>query len=113
MKYNPAIVSKWFAEHGLYPVAEHRFHPKRQWRFDWAFSPDDKKVALEVEGGVWTSGRHTRGSGFVKDMSKYNEAACLNWRVLRVQPQDLCTMDTVEMVKRCLAQLEISGDMNI
>jgi very-short-patch-repair endonuclease len=69
------------------PATEHRFHPTRKWRFDYAWP--EHKVALEVEGAVWTHGRHTRGSGFVKDMEKYNTAAVLGWMVLRVQTKEL------------------------
>ena len=63
------------------PEQEYRFHPTRRWRFDFAWSAC--KVAVEVEGGTWTGGRHTRGSGFEKDCEKYNAAALLGWRVLR------------------------------
>ena len=72
------------------PEKEYRFHPKRQWRFDYAW-PDKNGggVACEIEGGVWTRGRHTRGGGFVKDLEKYNEATKLGWKVLRFTPQDL------------------------
>lgn len=62
-------------------VPEYKFHPTRRWRFD--FAKPDEKIAVECEGGVWTGGRHTRGSGFVKDTEKYNQAAILGWRVLR------------------------------
>ena len=106
MKYNPTIVQAFFDEHLLFADLEYQFHPLRKWRFDFVFfrilGPKSAKGALEVEGGVWTSGRHTRGSGFVADMEKYNEAARLGWRVLRVQPKDLCTMDTVKLIKDTL-----------
>lgn len=69
------------------PIAEYRFHPKRKWRFDWAWP--DKLIALEQEGAVWTQGRHTRGSGFINDMEKYNEAARLGWRVFRFTPKEI------------------------
>ena len=82
------------------PVAELRFHPKRRWKFDFAWP--EQKVALEVEGGVWVGGRHTSGAGFVKDMEKYNEATCAGWRLLRVQPKDLLTMNTVGLLRRAL-----------
>jgi len=63
----------------------------------------EAKIALEIEGGVWSGGRHTSSAGFVKDMAKYNRAACLGWRVLRVQPSELLTLATVQLVKeaRC------------
>lgn len=69
------------------PQTEYRFDGSRKWRFDLAWP--DQKIALEIEGGVWTGGRHNRGSGFVKDIEKYNRAACLGWRVLRTVPQEL------------------------
>ena len=78
------------------PVYEYRFHSTRKWRFDYAWP--DKKLALEVEGGVWTQGRHTRGSGFVGDMEKYNAAATMGWRILRVQPCDIKNAGTMAMI---------------
>ena len=60
---------------------EHRFHPVRRWRFDFAWPA--AKVAVEIEGGTWNAGRHTRGSGFAQDCEKYNTAVVCGWRVLR------------------------------
>lgn len=82
------------------PVAEYRFHPVRKWRFDYAWPA--QKIALEVEGGVWTGGRHTRGAGFLKDCEKYNTAAIFGWRVLRVTPAQLMTAETCEMLRGVL-----------
>ncbi len=99
------------------PVAEYRFC-ERRWRFDWAWPHNMvcrveagnvfeaievvSPLALEVEGGVWVQGRHTRGSGFVKDMEKYNEAAAQGWRILRVTPARLCHPDTLDLIRRAL-----------
>lgn len=69
------------------PVPEYRFHPTRKWRLDYAWP--DRRLALEVEGGIWMRGRHTRGSGFRKDMEKYNTLAIAGWRLLRVCPADV------------------------
>lgn len=63
------------------PVQEHTFAPPRRWRFDLAWPA--LMVAVEVDGGTWTQGRHTRGSGYELDCEKLNRAAALGWRVLR------------------------------
>lgn len=83
------------------PTPEYRFHPTRKWRIDYAFV--DQRVALEVEGAVWTSGRHTRGSGFVKDMAKYNELARMGWRLVRITPKQLHDLATIELLTATLA----------
>lgn len=64
------------------PVQEYRFAPPRRWRFDLAWP--SLRLALEIEGGVWTGGRHVRGNGYEQDAEKYNAATLAGWRVLRV-----------------------------
>lgn len=71
----------WRALGGPVLAVEHRFDARRQWRFDFALPT--LRVAIEVEGGQWTNGRHTRGLGFAADCAKYNAAAMAGWRVLR------------------------------
>ena len=53
----------------------------RRWRFDFAWPAE--QVAAEVEGGIWSRGRHVRGTGFENDCEKYNAATLLGWRVFR------------------------------
>jgi very-short-patch-repair endonuclease len=69
------------------PETEYKFHPKRKWRFDYAWIKD--KIAVEVEGGAWIKGRHNRASGFLGDMEKYNEASRLGWMLFRFTPQQI------------------------
>lgn len=61
---------------------EYRFHPKRKWRFDWAWPAC--KLAIEYEGGTFAGGRHVRGLGYSSDCEKYSEAALLGWTVVRI-----------------------------
>lgn len=82
-------------------VKEHKFHPTRKWRFDYAIPAH--KIAIEVEGGVWTGGRHTSPKGFLNDMEKYNTATIMGWRLLRTTPDRLCSNETLQMVRDIIA----------
>ena len=83
-------------------VREHRFHPSRRWRFDFAWV--EHRVALEVEGSVWARGRHTRGKGYLSDIEKYNEATLLGWKVLRVATDHAGMGYAVDLVERALTK---------
>lgn len=85
-------------------VKEFKFHPTRKWRFDYAVP--EYKIALEVEGGVWTRGRHTRPQGFLGDIEKYNTATIMGWKVLRTTPDELYSNKTVNLIKSA-----ITGDI--
>ena len=44
-------------------------------------------VAVEVDGGIYSRGRHVRGSGFERDAEKRNAAVMAGWRVLHFTPR--------------------------
>lgn len=79
---------------------EFRFHPKRRWRFDFAHT--ESKTAIEIEGGAWSKGRHTRGLGFIGDMEKYNAATADSWAILRFTPQQMNESKTYELIKKVI-----------
>lgn len=87
-------------------LREFRFCPGRKWQADFAIgvAPWEHKgtVLVEIEGGVWTEGRHTRGSGFIKDIEKYNHAAILGYRLLRFSTQHVLEGQAREFLKRWL-----------
>lgn len=72
---------------GFDPTSEYRFDDTRKWRFDFAFI--QHMVAVEIEGGNFSGGRHVRGKGYQDDCYKYNKALELGWRVLRYTPNML------------------------
>ena len=77
-------------------IPEHKFCDTRKWRFDFALL--EKKIAIEVNGGVFTQGRHTRGEGFINDMEKLNKAVELGWRVLQYTPQQCIQTETFRQI---------------
>ena len=84
-------------------VKEYKFHPTRRWRFDYAIP--EHKIALEVEGGVWTGGQHTSPKGFLNDIEKYNTATLMGWRVFRTTPDELYKLSTINLIKSAILGL--------
>jgi very-short-patch-repair endonuclease len=79
------------------PVRQFQFHPKRRWKFDFAWP--ERLFAAEVDGGTWTGGAHVRGKRYERDCEKGAEALLLGWRVMHV---------TTDMVRdgRAVAYIE-------
>src|SRR5690349_20179512 len=62
-------------------VREYRFDPKRRWRCD--FFSKRARLCVELEGGIWIQGGHTRGARFQNNVEKYNAIQCAGLRLLR------------------------------
>jgi very-short-patch-repair endonuclease len=89
---------------GLEYVSEYRFHPVRKWRLDFAFP--ELRLAVEVEGGHWTGGRHTSGIGFEKDCEKYNALTLSGWRLLRFTGKTIKSGEALKAIQAALKQKE-------
>ena len=83
-------------------VKELQFHPDRKWRFDYAFP--SRKVAIEIDGAIWTLGRHNRPRGYLNDMEKLNTAASMGWLVLRFSTDERFYISTRRLIDVTLAQ---------
>ena len=86
---------------------EHRFAPPRRWRFDLAHRGG--AVAVEVDGGTWTGGRHVRGAGYRRDAEKLNAAAALGWFVYRLTPDMASDPDQVAAIMAATAAVDAAG----
>ena len=69
------------------PVFEYRFAPPRKWRADLAYV--QQRILIEIEGGRWNGGRHTRPKGYEADLEKYNAAVIAGFKVLRYTPEQV------------------------
>jgi hypothetical protein len=99
------------SEHGLFfsllkrdgiplPETEFCFAPPRKWRMDFCWV--EQRVGLEIDGGIWTRGRHTRGKGWLADTEKLNHAATLGYRMLRCTPQQLHDLQLIATIRAAL-----------
>lgn len=89
------------------PAAEYQFHPTRKWRADFAWIAE--RVAMEVDGAIWVGGRHTRGSGWMKDAEKRRAYAALGFLVVPVTPDDLVKGKWVDDVREALRWNRVQG----
>lgn len=86
------------------PAREYRFHPTRRWRFDFAWPA--QRVAAEIQGGVWTGGKHVRGAAYSADCDKLNEAQLLGWVVLYFTSAHIRDRSAAETIRQALLYRE-------
>ena len=72
----------------------------KDWRFDFAWP--NLMLAVEVEGGAWVGGRHTRGKGFLEDLRKYQEAQTMGWTIYRTAGELIKSGEAVETVRQLI-----------
>lgn len=95
--------TEWMKQQGFVP--EHKFHPVRRWRMDYAHI--ERMICLEIQGGLWITGRHNTGAGMTKDIEKFNAATLLGWTLI------FCTPAMVKSGEACHLVSEILKDKRI
>lgn len=81
-------------------VREFRFAPERKYAADYALP--QIQVLIEIEGGVFTAGRHTRATGYVQDLEKYNLAQSMGYRVYRFTPEQVKKGLAMQFLRKAL-----------
>ncbi|MDV7454449.1 DUF559 domain-containing protein [Acinetobacter baumannii] len=81
---------------------EYKFHPNRKWRADFLIT--GTKILIEVEGGIWSGGRHTRGKGYIGDMEKYNSAAMMGFTVLRFSTEQVKAGVAIKQIEQLVGE---------
>ena len=74
-----ALWSEW---DGPELVKEYRFDSVRRWKIDYFHEPT--RCGLELEGGIYSAGRHSRPAGYKSDCEKYNHAGMRGITVFRL-----------------------------
>lgn len=82
---------------------EFYFHPDRKWRAD--FHLIDKKILVEIEGGIWSGGRHTRGKGYLGDMEKYNAATMMGFQVIRFSTDQVKSGHAIQQIEMMVGEI--------
>lgn len=108
------------------PEKQHKFHPDRRWRFDFAYP--GFMVAIEIEGGmysqrvichncktpvmkrlkngalvpVFSGGRHLTAKGFAGDRVKYNTATQMGWEVYSLTSDMLKNGYAIELLEEII-----------
>jgi hypothetical protein len=103
--YNPIVARLW-SEKGIpAPVRELEFAKEshdRKFRFDLCWP--DRKIYLEIDGGNYAGGRHTRPEALARDYEKRNLATILGWRGLWCEPKDRVTAEFIGLLACALVQ---------
>jgi hypothetical protein len=102
-KYQDMCFVKTMDDLGIKCVPEFKFHDKRDWRIDFYIEYGDVCLAVEVEGGVYTGGRHTTPKGFLGDMEKYNQLALYRIWLYRVIPDNLNSKETISNILKLIS----------
>ena len=82
---------------------EFQFNPERKWRADFYIL--GSKVLIEVEGGIWSNGRHTRGKGYLGDLEKYNAATMMGYQVIRFSTEQVKSGKAIEQIEKMVGDL--------
>lgn len=86
--------------YGIQFKQEFKFHSERRWKAD--FHILGTKILVEVEGGIWSNGRHTRAKGYLGDMEKYNAAAALGYQVYRFSTEQVKSGMAIEKILKLI-----------
>jgi very-short-patch-repair endonuclease len=72
----------------------------RRWRLDFAYP--EKRIGIEVQGGIYVRGAHSRGTGLERDYEKLNAAQMLGWDVYQFSRKMIESGEAIDIIKRVL-----------
>ncbi len=112
-----ALLSEQLSLVGIPHDLEVMFAKPRRWRFDVEFPVQyidhwwgHIHLAVEVDGGGWIGGRHSRGGGIENDCEKLSTAVSMGYTVMRVTPKQVKDGRALEWIRRALGETDIQVD---
>lgn len=90
---------------------EFRFAPPRRWRADFYVGQIFNRVLVEIDGGGFIAGGHSRGAGIYRDSEKQSAAAILGYRVIRCTPRQVEDGSALSWIQMALGlrPVDLSG----
>jgi hypothetical protein len=97
---------------------EFRFDSSRKWRADFRifghaihYSNPPQTInyedfLVEIDGGAFVGGRHSRGTGVEADAEKQSAAAILGYRVIRATPRQVENGTALSWIRQALGLVE-------
>jgi very-short-patch-repair endonuclease len=101
------LAAQWQADHLPPCEREFQFHPERKFRLDFAIPRI--KFGVEIEGGLWVNGAHSRPSGILRDMEKGNLLTLLGWSTLRYSASQVRSGAAIREIAEYLDQVREQG----
>lgn len=104
------LLAEQLRQAGIPFESEYRFHPERKWRADFfitlastvKYGRSFAEILVEIDGGGYVAGRHSRGAGMEKDAEKQSAAAILGYRVIRATPKQVEDGRCLQWIKEAL-----------
>ena len=81
-------------------VREYQAIPGRRFRFDFCWVKE--RLAVEIQGGTYSKGAHSTGTGINRDYEKNNLAVLNGWRVLSFDTKMVKSGAALEVVEQFL-----------
>ena len=83
-------------------IREYQAIPGRKFRFDFAFIQPEHRLLIEINGGTYSKGGHSTGTGINRDYEKNNLAVLNGWRVLSFDTKQVKSGAALEVVEKFL-----------
>lgn len=81
-------------------IREYKAIPGRRFRFDFAWKKE--RLLVEINGGTYSKGAHSTGTGINRDYEKGNLAVLNGWRVLSFDTKMVKSGAALEVVEKFL-----------